>query len=103
MEEAKGSLSDYARRLKAWKVGLERLADEIHFPITLCHYPPGTSKWNKIEHRLFSFISLNWKARPLINYETVVNLTGGTRTRSWTTDPSLCSFLKFGPRRLTNG
>jgi len=69
-------------RLNAWKVGLQRLADEIHFPITVCHYPPGTSKWNKIEHRLFSFISLNWKGRPLINYETVVNLIGGTRTRS---------------------
>jgi Rhodopirellula transposase DDE domain len=50
--------------------------------ITVCHYPPGTSKWNKIEHRLFSFISLNWKGKPLINFETVVNLIGGTRTRT---------------------
>ena len=49
--------------------------------IAVCHYPPGTSKWNKIEHRLFSFISLNWKGKPLVNYETVVNLIGGTRTR----------------------
>ena len=48
--------------------------------ITVCHYPPGTSKWNKIEHRLFSFISLNWKGKPLINFETVVNLIEGTRT-----------------------
>ena len=51
-------------------------------PITVCHYPPGTSKWNKIEHRLFSFISLTWKGQPLINYETVVNLIGATTTKS---------------------
>ena len=50
--------------------------------ITVCHYPPDTSKWNKIEHRLFSFISLNWKGKPLINFETVVNLIGGTRTKT---------------------
>ena len=50
--------------------------------ITVCHYPPGTSKWNKIEHRLFSFISLTWKGQPLINYETVVNLIGATKTKS---------------------
>jgi len=50
--------------------------------ITVCHYPPGTSKWNKIEHRLFSFISLNWKGKPLVNYETIVNLIGGTSTRA---------------------
>jgi hypothetical protein len=58
-----------------------RLSDETGMSITVCHYPPGTSKWNKIEHRLFSFISLNWKGKPLVNYETVVNLIGGTRTR----------------------
>jgi hypothetical protein len=69
-------------RLHAWKVCLQKLADEIPLVITVCHYPPGTSKWNKIEHRLFSFISLNWRGRPLINFETVVNLIGGTRTRS---------------------
>ena len=51
-------------------------------PITVCHYPPGTSKWNKIEHRLFSFISINWRGRPLVNYETVVNLIGATKTRT---------------------
>jgi len=65
-------------RLRAWKVNLQQLADQIRIPITVCHYPPGTSKWNKIEHRLFSFISLNWKGQPLINYETVINLIGGT-------------------------
>ena len=52
-------------RQRAWKVQLQGLSDEIGMPITVCHYPPGTSKWNKIEHRLFSFISLNWKGKPL--------------------------------------
>ena len=51
-------------------------------PITVCHLPPGTSKWNKIEHRLFSFISLNWQGRPLLSFEAVVNLIGATRTTS---------------------
>ena len=69
-------------RLRAWKLGLQSLADEIAMSITVCHYPPGTSKWNKIEHRLFSFISLNWRGRPLVNYETVVNLIGATKTRT---------------------
>jgi transposase len=69
-------------KLRAWKLGLQTLADELAMPITICHYPPGTSKWNKIEHRLFSFISLNWRGRPLVNYETVVNLIGATKTRT---------------------
>jgi hypothetical protein len=69
-------------RLRAWKLNLQYLADQIQIPITVCHYPPDTSKWNKIEHRLFSFISLNWKGEPLINYETVINLIGGTKTRT---------------------
>jgi hypothetical protein len=68
-------------RPRAWKLYLQSLADETGMAITVCHYPPGTSKWNKIEHRLFSFISLNWKGKPLVNFETVVNLIGGTRTR----------------------
>jgi hypothetical protein len=68
-------------RTRAWKLHLQALSDETGMAITVCHYPPGTSKWNKIEHRLFSFISLNWKGKPLVNYETVVNLIGGTRTR----------------------
>ncbi len=68
-------------RMRAWKLHLQGLTDETGMAITVCHYPPGTSKWNKIEHRLFSFISLNWKGKPLVNYETVVNLIGGTRTR----------------------
>lgn len=69
-------------RLRAWKLNLQQMADQIQIPITVCHYPPGTSKWNKIEHRLFSFISLNWRGQPLINYETIINLIGGTKTRT---------------------
>ena len=69
-------------RSRTWKLHLQELADELGMAITVCHYPPGTSKWNKIEHRLFSFISLTWKGQPLINYETVVNLIGATTTKS---------------------
>ena len=69
-------------RSRAWKLYLQDLVDELGIVITVCHYPPGTSKWNKIEHRLFSFISLTWKGQPLVNYETVVNLIGATKTKS---------------------
>jgi hypothetical protein len=69
-------------RLRTWKLYLHALAAETGMAISVCHYPPGTSKWNKIEHRLFSFISMNWRGKPLVSYETVVNLIGGTRTRS---------------------
>jgi hypothetical protein len=69
-------------RLRAWKLNLQQMADQIRIPITVCHYPPGTSKWNKIEHRLFSFISLNWRGQPLLNHETIINLIGGTKTRT---------------------
>ena len=69
-------------RNRAWKYHSQRLADHLRRDITVCHYPPGTSKWNKIEHRLFSFISMNWRGRPLISYETVINLIGATRTKS---------------------
>ena len=69
-------------RRRAWKLNLQQMADQIGIPITVCHYPPGTSKWNKIEHRLFSFISLHWRGQPLINYETIINLIGGTKTRT---------------------
>ena len=67
-------------RLRAWKVHLQRLASGIGRAITVCHYPPGTSKWNKIEHRLFSHISIHWRGQPLRTYETVVNLIGTTST-----------------------
>jgi len=69
-------------RNRAWKYYLQHLADELGLRITVCHYPPGTSKWNKIEHRMFSFISLNWKGQPLVSYEAVVHLIGATRTRA---------------------
>jgi hypothetical protein len=69
-------------RLRAWKLHLQSLANEISVPVTVSHYPPGTSKWNKIEHRLFSFISMNWKGVPLVSYQTIVNLIGSTKTRS---------------------
>jgi len=67
-------------RLRLWKVKLQALADFICIPITVCHFPPGTSKWNKVEHRLFSFISSNWRGEPLRDYETIVNLISGTTT-----------------------
>lgn len=67
-------------RLRLWKLELQRFADEIDLPITVCHFPPGTSKWNKVEHRLFSFISSNWRGEPLRDYETVVRLIAGTTT-----------------------
>ncbi len=69
-------------RNRAWKYHLQQLADALGLEVTVCHYPPGTSKWNKVEHRLFSYISLNWKGRPLVSYETVVNLIGATRTKA---------------------
>jgi Rhodopirellula transposase DDE domain len=69
-------------RSRTWKLYLQEFADSIGIPITVCHYSPGTSKWNKIEHRLFSFISMNWRGRPLVSYQTVVNLIGNTRTGS---------------------
>jgi hypothetical protein len=69
-------------RNRAWKYYLQQFADHVGLAVTVCHYPPGTSKWNKIEHRMFSFISLNWRGQPLVNYETVVNLIGATRTRT---------------------
>jgi Rhodopirellula transposase DDE domain len=67
-------------RNRAWKYHLQQLANQSSLAVTVCHYPPGTSKWNKIEHRMFSFISLNWQGKPLVSYETVINLIGATRT-----------------------
>jgi transposase len=67
-------------RLHLWKLELQKLADEIGLPISISHFPPGTSKWNKIEHRLFSFISQNWRGRPLISHQVIVKLIAGTRT-----------------------
>lgn len=69
-------------RNRAWKYHLQQFSDQLGVAVTVCHYPPGTSKWNKIEHRMFSFISVNWQGQPLISYETVVNLIGSTRTKA---------------------
>jgi len=67
-------------RLRLWKLELQKLADQTALSISVCHFPPGTSKWNKIEHRLFSFISSNWRGEPLRNYETIVHLISKTTT-----------------------
>jgi hypothetical protein len=67
-------------RVRLWKVELQKLADEIKLPITVCHLPPGTSKWNKVEHRLFSFITINWRGKPLRSYRTIVQLIAATTT-----------------------
>jgi len=67
-------------RIRLWKMELQKMADEIALPISVCHFPPGTSKWNKVEHRLFSFISSNWRGEPLRDYETIVRLIAKTRT-----------------------
>jgi hypothetical protein len=67
-------------RLRLWKIELQKLADETRLELSVCHFPPGTSKWNKVEHRLFSFISSNWRGEPLRDYETIVNLIARTTT-----------------------
>lgn len=67
-------------RLRLWKLELQRFADESGLRLSVCHFPPGTSKWNKVEHRLFSFISSNWRGEPLRDYQTIVNLIASTTT-----------------------
>lgn len=69
-----------ARRSRLWKFELQKLADELSIPIRVCHFPPGTSKWNKIEHRMFSFITKNWRGKPLLNRAIVLNLIANTTT-----------------------
>jgi hypothetical protein len=69
-------------RTRLWRVCLQELADALALTLTVCHFPPGTSKWNKIEHRLFSFITSNWRGQPLISHEVIVNLIASTKTRS---------------------
>jgi len=69
-------------RVKLWKFELQKLADETDLDISVSHYPPGTSKWNKIEHRLFSYISQNWRGQPLISHEVIINLIANTRTKT---------------------
>jgi hypothetical protein len=69
-------------RNKLWKVELAELAAETGLTITVCHYPPGTSKWNKVEHRMFSFITKNWRGKPLTSYQVIVELAAGTTTET---------------------
>jgi hypothetical protein len=68
-------------RSRLWKVALQRLADETGLRLSVCHFPPGTSKWNKIEHRMFAYITQNWRGRPLVSYEVTVNLIANTTTQ----------------------
>src|SRR5438270_4643007 len=69
-------------RVRLWKVELQKLADELKVPITVCHLPRGTSKWNKVEHRLFSFITINWRGKPRRSYRTIVQLIAATTTKA---------------------
>ena len=69
-------------RIRLWKIELQKLANELGVPITVCHLPPGTSKWNKIEHRLFSFITGNWRGKPLVSHAVIVQLIAATTTRA---------------------
>jgi len=69
-------------RVRLWKVELQKLADELGLAITVCHLPPGTSKWNKIEHRLFSFITQNWRGKPLLSHQVIVQLIAATTTKT---------------------
>jgi hypothetical protein len=78
-----GGSNDYRPRL--WKTELQKLANETGLEISVCHLPPGTSKWNKIEHRLFSYISQNWRGKPLVSHEVAINLIAAT-THPYGTD-----------------
>jgi hypothetical protein len=69
-----------SHRTRLWKVSLQAVADELRLTLNVCHFPPGTSKWNKIEHRLFSFITQNWRGKPLVSYQTIVSLIANTTT-----------------------
>jgi len=69
-------------RVRLWKVELQRLADELGIAIEVHHLPPGTSKWNKIEHRLFSFITMNWRAKPLVSYQVIIDMISSTTTKT---------------------
>ena len=90
-------------RLRLWKIGLQKLANETGLSIDVCHFPPGTSKWNKVEHRLFSFISSNWRGEPLTDYETVVKLIANTTTSRGLTVNCRLDRRKYPPgRRITD-
>ena len=69
-------------RVRLWKYELQKLANKLGVEITICHFPPGTSKWNKVEHRLFSHISMNWKGQPLTSHDVVVKMISSTKTKT---------------------
>jgi hypothetical protein len=71
-----------SRRSRLWKVALQRLSDHTGLGLSICHFPPGTSKWNKIEHRMFCHITANWRGKPLTSHEVIVNLIGNTKTKT---------------------
>jgi len=85
-------------RTRLWKVELQKLADEIGLAIRVCHFPPGTSKWNKIEHRLFSYVSLNWRGRPLESLQVIIDLIGQT-----TTSTGLKVYARLDPSEYEKG
>ena len=85
-------------RVRLWKLELQRLADETGMEISICHLPPGTSKWNKIEHRLFSFISQNWRGKPLVSHQVIVNLIAATTTKA-----GLRVRAEIGPAKYPKG
>jgi hypothetical protein len=86
-------------RLRLWKWELQRLADRLGVPISVCHLPPGTSKWNKIEHRLFSFISQNWRGKPLLTHAAIVNLIASTTTTTGLKVRCVLDAGKYPPKR----
>ena len=86
-------------RVRLWKWELQRLADETGLTISVCHFPPGTSKWNKIEHRLFSFISQNWRGKPLTSYAVILSLIAATTTTTGLTVESSLDTNRYPPGR----
>ena len=85
-------------RTRLWKTELQKLADELGLAIRVCHFPPGTSKWNKIEHRLFSYVSLNWRGRPLESLQVIIDLIGST-----TTSTGLKVYARLDPGEYEKG
>ena len=82
-------------RVRLWKWGLQKLANELEMDIYVCHFPPGTSKWNKIEHKMFSYITLNWRGVPLISREAIVQLIGNTTTTTGLQINSQIDYRKY--------
>jgi hypothetical protein len=89
-------------RVKLWKLELQNLANELDMEIHVCHFPPGTSKWNKIEHKMFSYISQNWRGVPLITQETVVQLIGNTKTTKGLKIQAQIDFREYQKGREVN-